>query len=401
MVRFFLYVSIVICLIACNNTPPNSFKLEGSVENAGDSANIILYYLSPVDNEWHLKADTTKIINGKFVFEGNIDDLTAAELCFDDPDVVISARIYLEPTTMKLQIDKNRPYAYELSGTKVEKENRELRKLVNADEKVFHRNLEAVGDILKQIRLNSHNAPVQDSLFYILYQYAAEGGVYGRKMNKTRLDFIARHNTYRIAPDLLYLLTKSDSISLDTIQSVYNNLPEKSKISLMGKLLCTQIEYLKSRKNTSVGNLAPDFTRKDLSGETIRLSDFKNKNYVLLDFWASWCAPCLKEIPKIKKLHNKYSEKGLTIIGISSEEDTFKWSQAIDKYKLDGWSQILNVQNKNNSVFNPDDICFIYDVQEIPHFILIDKLGKIIASGSSEEQLVEIDNILENKMNTK
>ena len=119
MTKFFLYVCIIISLVACNRVPSNSFKLEGFAEGAENSEDIILYYSILQDSEWHEIADTTKILNGKFLFEGKIDDLTAAELCFDDPYVVISARIYLEPTTMKLQINKSQPYAYKLSGTKV------------------------------------------------------------------------------------------------------------------------------------------------------------------------------------------------------------------------------------------------------------------------------------------
>jgi len=390
-------------LIACNRTPSNSFKLEGFVEGTKDSENMILYYYILKNGEWYEIADTTKIINGKFLFEGNIDELTAASLCFDDSNsnVIIDTRIYLEPTTMKLRINKNQPYVYELSGTKVEKENIELRKELESDEEIFYKNLEYLNEIIKQIKLNNNNIIVRDSLFNNFNQYNAECNI-GNKINKKRLDFIQRHNTYRIVPDLLYLLTKSDSIPIDVIKHIYNNLPEQSKNSLMGTFARKQIEYQesvqKSKENSLIGCIAPDFIRKDASGKTVRLSDFKNKNFVLLDFWASWCSPCIEEIPKVKNLYNKYGKKGSVIISISLDTDSANWLNAIDKYKLETWSQILSIQKRGESVFNNDDLCNLYNVERIPYFILIDKQGIIMTRWEylGKEQLIELDRILTN-----
>jgi len=386
--RFFLFICIIFSLAACNKTPSNLFTLAGVVENAGDSKNVILYYFSIKEGEWHEIADTTKIINGKFLFRGDIDELTAAELCFDDSNVVISARMYLEPTTMKLRINKNQPYAYQLSGIKVEKENIELRRELEPYEKVNYQNEKFADSIVGQIRLHENNTLVQDSLLNYLRQYLVEQKI-GDKMNKTTLDFILKHPTYQIVPDLLYLLTKSESIPIDTIKSIYNSLPEQSKTSLMGKLAYKQIEYVANKKDTSVGNIASDFTRKDFLGRTVKLSEFRDRNYVLLDFWASWCMPCIEGIPKLKDLFSKYSGKGLTIISISLDNDNNSWLNAIHKYQLEIWPQILAVKDKNF-----DDLSFIYNVQAIPHFILIDKHGKIIANGQGEKQLNKIDSIL-------
>jgi peroxiredoxin len=396
---------MIIGLIACNSTPPNSFKLEGFVEGAKNAENMRLYYFSLHNGEWHEIADTTKIINGKFLFEGNIDELTAAELCFDDSYVAISARIYLEPTMMKLRIDRNKPYTYELSGTKVEKENIELRKELELDAKTYYEGLKRMDDTFKQIHLNveDNNIFILDSLINLL-QYTKEHTltIY-RKMNKTYLDFILKHNTYQIIPDLIYLLSNQELISIDSLEHIYNSLPERSKTGLMGQLACKRLKYQKNEtvlpEDTLMGNPAPDFTRKDPVGKTIRLSDFKNKHFVLLDFWASWCAPCIKEIPKMKKLYDKYSEKGLVIISISCDTDSNKWLNSINKYKLDQWPQILNIQNENGSYFNAEDLCNLYNVKDgIPHFVLIDKQGKIIARWGylGEEQLIDINNMLNN-----
>jgi len=136
--KHFLYVCAIFGLIACNKTSPNTFKLEGIAEGVKDSDNIILYYDILQNNEWQEIADTTKIIDGQFLFEGNINEPTTATLVFGNCDVVIDVRLYLEPTTMKLRINKSQPYAYELSGTKVEKEHIELRKELEPNEKIYY-----------------------------------------------------------------------------------------------------------------------------------------------------------------------------------------------------------------------------------------------------------------------
>jgi peroxiredoxin len=66
--------------------------------------------------------------------------------------------------------------------------------------------------------------------------------------------------------------------------------------------------------------LAPDFSVTDLSGQTLQLSRYHGK-VVLLNFWATWCAPCRSEIPRFVDLHNKYGKEGLQIIGISLDDD--------------------------------------------------------------------------------
>ena len=67
------------------------------------------------------------------------------------------------------------------------------------------------------------------------------------------------------------------------------------------------------------GKPAPDFTLQDLNGEQVRLSDFKGK-IVILNFWATWCPPCIREIPDFIELYEQYNDKGLEILGISLDQ---------------------------------------------------------------------------------
>ena len=185
-------------------------------------------------------------------------------------------------------------------------------------------------------------------------------------------------------------------------------MPEQSKSGMLGKLAHTRIkywkEYEKSRQefeeNSLVGHEAPDFTRQDAYGNTISLSEFRNKNCVLLDFWASWCGPCIENLPQLIEVYEQYNKKGLEIIGISIDSDSTQWLNAIETHKLDRWPQILSMQNEKMFAVDYEHIGNLYNVSYIPCYILIDKQGKIAARwiGSiEEEQMIELNRIINDR----
>lgn len=79
--------------------------------------------------------------------------------------------------------------------------------------------------------------------------------------------------------------------------------------------------------------LAPDFTRPDLSGRTLRLSDYRGK-VVLLNFWATWCVPCLTEIPRFSQWQSQYGSRGLQVLGVSMDDDARPAAAAYRRYRL-------------------------------------------------------------------
>jgi len=69
-----------------------------------------------------------------------------------------------------------------------------------------------------------------------------------------------------------------------------------------------------------IGHQAPEFTLKNLNGDKIKLLDLSQKGTVLVNFWASWCAPCKEEVPALNQIQQKYKDRGLTVVGISVED---------------------------------------------------------------------------------
>jgi peroxiredoxin len=121
-----------------------------------------------------------------------------------------------------------------------------------------------------------------------------------------------------------------------------------------------------------VGAEAPELILPMPNDKDFALSSLRGK-VVLVDFWASWCAPCRKELPNVKRCYEKYKSKGFEILGVSLDKDRAAWLEAISKEGLT-WPQVSDLK------FWQSEACQIYAVQSIPYTVLIDKEGKIIAT---------------------
>jgi thiol-disulfide isomerase/thioredoxin len=172
----------------------------------------------------------------------------------------------------------------------------------------------------------------------------------------------------------------------DSFEEFYRNLSTEIKNSEEGKKMEEGLKYFKQSK---AGSLAPEFTVKDINGKQLSLNDYKGGKYILIDFWASWCAPCREELPYIKELYKKYSKEGFEIISITQDKDLEAWKKAVLKDKIESWRHFSTLENN-------DSILKDYFVYGIPHKILIDKNGKIIGKwkGGGEKNKQDLQNLL-------
>jgi len=144
-----------------------------------------------------------------------------------------------------------------------------------------------------------------------------------------------------------------------------------------------------SKPREAIKGKATDFTLKDLNGNDVSLSDFRGK-VVMLDFWATWCPPCVKAIPELIALHEKYKARGFEVIGISMDQ-----SVADVKY-------FVNDRNITYTILMSDDkVEKQYGVITIPVTFMIDRSGKVVkkhlgfASGVGEQMEKDIRLLLE------
>jgi len=141
------------------------------------------------------------------------------------------------------------------------------------------------------------------------------------------------------------------------------------------------VKQMEDIKPVSLGHKAPDFTLGGVDGKPIKLSDYKGK-YVMLDFWASWCAPCRAENPNVVKQYATYKPMGLNILGISLDQDKGKWTEAIAKDKLT-WQHGSDLKNFEGPTER------LYHIEAIPSNFIIDPQGTIIAKNVTGSQLEE------------
>lgn len=153
-----------------------------------------------------------------------------------------------------------------------------------------------------------------------------------------------------------------------TIAPLFKLLGSSLKQSPAGLKFGRQLEGM---KNVIIGSTMPDFTSTDADGHLLSLSQFRG-NYVLIDFWASWCVPCRQSNPALVKLYNRFKSKNLVIVGVSLDRKKEAWLSAI---KADGlaWYQVSDLQYWDNQVAK------LYGIQAIPQSFLVDPAGKLIA----------------------
>lgn len=148
-------------------------------------------------------------------------------------------------------------------------------------------------------------------------------------------------------------------------------------------ILMAILSFVSIQAQLKIGDSIPNLQLMNTKNEEILISSFKGK-LVLIDFWASWCAPCRKANKKMVQLHAT-SYNRIEIIGISLDKDRSKWIAAIEKDKIK-YTQLIDPNGFDAKT------ALIFGVEELPTTYLFNNDGKLIAINPSEEQLLNLKN---------
>ena len=151
------------------------------------------------------------------------------------------------------------------------------------------------------------------------------------------------------------------------------------KIVILFLLIAT---VTNSKAQIKIGDAIPSITLKSNTNNVIDITSFKGK-YVLVDFWASWCAPCRLGNKKLVKLHNEISSSKVEIIGISIDTDANKWLKAIEKDKIK-FTQLIDPNGFDANT------ALQFGVEELPSKYLFNPEGILMAKNSSEEEIMKL-----------
>lgn len=160
------------------------------------------------------------------------------------------------------------------------------------------------------------------------------------------------------------------------ITNYVNNLPESSSKSALK-------DKLNKWEKQKAGNIAPGFKAQYPDSTEVALEDFKGK-VVYIDVWATWCGPCLREIPHLERMYERYADRDdLALISISIDSDYEKWHKKVNEDEMGGIQ--LWVEDAWDSDLNES-----YMISSIPRFILIDKEGRIVDADAPRPSSEEI-----------
>jgi thiol-disulfide isomerase/thioredoxin len=382
---FLILLILISSFTSQSDQSSKKFTLQGEIKDQ-DSGIVILRYFSNAT----LIRDTAEIKRGKFIFTGSIFEPITATL--RDVNDLELAFIYLEPRKMKIVLPKDKIAEFKMTGSKTQTEF----EFVNKMEGLISERLSMLKE--QRHKINDSINKSKDGLAKLILE--KEAAEIDSLWSKTRdqldiieLKFILENPKSFLSPYYLLRIEEREVITLDSVKSIFNGFAEPIRKSKYGKLIT---EDIRKKENTLIGTQAPDFKATDLNKETVTLSQFKGKSVLVLDFWASWCVPCRKSIPHLKKIFNKYHSKGLDVIAISVDEDRKAWIDAVKQDSIGKWYNILIAEKWPYGPLTKDDIFQNYYYRGVPELMLIDKNDKIIKrfGGYSKENEESLDSLL-------
>ncbi|WP_345947874.1 TlpA disulfide reductase family protein [Mucilaginibacter sp. PAMB04274] len=342
----------------------SAFTIKGTIKNPSEAKKA---YLLRADTSQVSIIDSVELSDGKFTFKNqsptaNLFKVRVGGTLFD--------LIAQNGDDISFETDlKNEGHAYTVTGSQ---ESDKIKEFNTFSNKYGEMN----SKVVNEFQAKAQETKNQDSLLKI-YQPMFEKNM--ANYSTEVLQFIDKNKSSLAA---FYAAMSLDPYKYEPQLVAYaDGLEGKFKENASVQQFVKQMEAVKP---ISVGHNAPEFTTKGIDGRPVKLSDYKGK-YVMIDFWASWCAPCRQENPNVVRLYNQYKSKGLNILGISLDEEKAAWQQAIAADKLT-WQHASDLQKFEGPTER------LYHIEAIPSNFVIDPQGKIIAKNLSGKSLEEFFN---------
>lgn len=379
MKKYIYGLVILLSVISCSSSGVSGeYNISGSWAN-GEGEFIYLGFVDK-DTRKFDAIDTAVVENGKYAMSGVLTDFSVAAIktSYGQKNVFLCDEPFKVDLELKeTAISKNKSIK-RVNFSINDSREQELYNQFSDASMIGLMGVLAVGMNMEKAKADGDQA-LQDSLVH-MYTVALQK----ERAIKDSL-FSNFKNNYVAATviDKAYLKEKTyEELSAD-----FESLSAKVQSSLLGVRLKEKIALI---KDVSKGAVAPNFELPNVAGENISLESFHGK-YVLIDFWASWCAPCIKEMPNIKRLYEEYKDCGFEVLSVSLDDNKARWEKAIADNNLT-WEQVSSLKGWGCSVAQR------YNVKSVPKLCLVDKEGKILLDDVHGEDLEsELVKIFSNK----
>lgn len=366
---FFILVGVFLIMTSCKQQQ-DSFTIIGKTTGINDGTTVVLCrHVTAIPDT----VATTLLKDGKFEFKGVADKPYLASIKFDD-DNRNTMKLILENGNITVHYDAKIMEKTKANGTRLNIQYTEMQlgqlKIIR-EEEAFNEKAK----ILYEKAIENEDIETMNSL-------GQQKNEFQIKIREYIKDYINENNDDLLRLLLLYNYSIYNDalspISKGVAYEAFNNLSTNMKRSELGIGLES---YWRKEFSLLNGDKAPEFTAPDTEGKVISLKDNLGK-ITILDFWASWCAPCRAENPNVVKLYKKYHKKGLNIIGISVDENGEQWKSAIIQDSLP-WIQVSNLKGMK------DPIAKEYSIKSVPTVYILDENGIIIARDLRGKDLEE------------
>lgn len=341
-----LFLTMTACLIAACSS--GGYTINGQVKD-GENGDSIEIFSSPDGSSKNIIASTV-IKDGKFTLKGMPDSVVDVYYLFY-PKHELLMPIFLEKGKISVSLSTENCKA---TGTP----NNDL--LSQFQDTLFSYQL-SLQKLMAQQQDSTTNEEQRNSI-------AREAS----DIQQAALNFVKRDITDNIDMPAAVIMLSGYGYMLDPsmLTELLNKVPEANRSISHFKFMKEQADALAA---TEVGKPFLDFEMNDINGKSVKLSDIVSKNKVtLIDFWATWCAPCMSEVPSLVKLYNTYKSKGLDIVSVSLDNDEEAWKKSVKDEKM-SWTQLSDLQGNESPVVK------LYSITGIPFTLLVGQDGKILA----------------------
>lgn len=345
----------VVLLLVASSVAAQGYNISCKVDSVYEGRTVYL-----IDKNNGNSIDSCLVVDGGFVFNGTID-------CDAVYDVVVNrakgaVKTLLVAPSSNISVDFTvRPAAVTDNGGY----NEALLSMIDAAK-------ERGKEIDRQRKLLREEGKSDDEIAEILKEHQESVyGIYRKVIDENKSNILGAY--------ALNLSWRSLCPSLEQFDSIANEIVYANRLSPLKNIRT----MLYQAKITSPGCMFVDFTGF-ANGETVRLSDYVGKGkYVLVDFWASWCGPCKKEMPGIIAVNNKYAGDKFMVVGVNIGDIEENFKAAVSSLGINYPQIFVPKRHKDNA-------SMLYNVQTIPYVVLFAPDGTILKRWTPGEGLDEI-----------